>query len=91
MHARKAVQSGHFKRDLRKISQSGRYQLEDLQRVVSLLAQDVSLPEKYCDHKLSGDWNGFRECHIKPNWLLIYQKPERLLVLVRTGSHSELF
>jgi len=52
-----------------------------------------SLPEKNKDHALAGDWNGYRECHIQPDWLLIYKTEEnlRVLVLVRTGTHSKLF
>ena len=63
-----------------------------LRRVLSALVDDVAVPQRHRDHLLSGDWNGCRECHLKPDLLLIYQKPEPdLLVLVRLGSHSELF
>ncbi len=56
------------------------------------LVIDQMLPTHYRDHALSGDWNGFRECHIKPDLLLIYKKPdEEFLQLARLGSHSELF
>lgn len=58
-----------------------------------MLAEDIPLPEKYCDHALSGMWAKHRECHIQPDWLLIYYKSEDVLVLTlsRTGSHSDLF
>jgi mRNA interferase YafQ len=49
------------------------------------------LSEKYRDHYLTGNWRGHKECHIKPNWLLIYQLTEDKVILTRTGSHSELF
>jgi mRNA interferase YafQ len=63
-----------------------------LENVVALLADDRPLPEKYRDHALIGDWNGYRECHIKPDLLLIYRTKEPgLLRLARLGSHSELF
>lgn len=60
--------------------------------VVSLLAEDKVLPEKSRDHELSGEWRDHRECHVKPDLLLIYRKPDaQVLQLVRMGSHSELF
>jgi mRNA interferase YafQ len=56
------------------------------------LISNEDLPGKYRDHSLSGDWSGYRECHVKPDLLLIYSKPdEDTLLLVRLGSHSELF
>jgi mRNA interferase YafQ len=60
--------------------------------IVSLLAEDRSLPEKNRDHSLSGEWGDHRECHLKPDLLLIYRKPDaQILQLIRLGSHSELF
>lgn len=91
MLVRELVESTQFKRDFRKISMSGRYNIADFKIVVKSLLCDEVLPVKYRDHSLVGPWEGFRECHIKPDWLLIYEKPEGLLVLARTGSHSELF
>ncbi len=88
---RQLIQTTQFKRDYKKIAASGRYSVNDFLKVVDLLAHDKSLPDKYRDHVLIGEWKGYRECHIKPNWLLIYHKPGIELVLVRTGSHSELF
>jgi mRNA interferase YafQ len=90
---REIVRTTQFKRDFKKVSRSGRYAVSDFLEVVDMLARDVPLPIKYCDHALSGEWSGFRECHIKPDWLLIYEKPKGKLVLIlaRTGSHSELF
>lgn len=72
---------------------SGRYSVNDFRLVVELLAQDKPLPHKYRDHILTGDWVNYKECHIKPDWLLIYRKfdNDNSLVLARTGSHSELF
>jgi mRNA interferase YafQ len=59
---------------------------------VELLAQDKPLPEKCREHALSGEWSDHRECHLKPDLLLIYRKPDpQVLQLVRMGSHSELF
>jgi len=63
----------------------------NLQEVTASLVDDVILDEKYRDHGLVGNWQDCRECHIKPDWLLIYQLKENELILVRTGSHSDLF
>ena len=64
-----------------------------LDDMIRILASGQELPNKYNDHTLRGDWNGFRECHILPDWLLIYAIEDNNLVLVlaRTGSHSDLF
>jgi mRNA interferase YafQ len=60
--------------------------------IVSLLAEDKPLPERLRDHSLAGSWRDHRECHLKPDLLLIYRKPDAsVLQLVRLGSHSELF
>lgn len=58
-----------------------------------MLANGMKLDEKYKDHLLTGDYGGFRECHITPDWLLVYQyrEQELLLLLSRTGTHSDLF
>ena len=67
--------------------------LEKLKTVVELLVQEQILPERYRDHNLVGDWSGYRECHIEPDWLLLYkiERDEESLTLVRTGTHSDLF
>lgn len=90
---REIVRSTQFKRDFKKLSKSGRYDVSDFLDVADKLARDIPLPKNNCDHGLEGEWKGFRECHIKPDWLLIYEKPKEqlILVLARTGSHSELF
>jgi mRNA interferase YafQ len=63
-----------------------------VQGVVSLLVNDTPLPDKNRDHGLGGDWRDHRECHLKPDLLLIYRKPDaKVLQLVRMGSHSEIF
>ena len=64
-----------------------------LEDIVSLLALEEPLPDKNKDHALSGDWVGHRECHIQPDWLLVYRVEENVLVLtlVRTGTHADLF
>lgn len=64
-----------------------------LDNIIRTLARGEKLPDKNKDHELTGDWVGHRECHILPDWLLIYRIEDDLLVLtlVRTGSHSDLF
>lgn len=81
-----------FKKDFKRIRKRG-YDISRLEKIVELLANEVPLPEQFKDHNLSGNYNGFRECHIAPDWLLIYQvnNNELVLVLSRTGSHSDLF
>ena len=81
-----------FKKDYKRIKKRG-YDISRLEKIVELLANEVPLPEQFKDHNLSGNYNGFRECHIAPDWLLIYQvnNNELVLVLSRTGSHSDLF
>lgn len=90
---RKIIQTKQFKKDYKKIAASGRYSVKDFLSIVRLLAQDKPLLEKNRDHSLNGEWIGYKECHIKPDWLLIYKKLDnnKSLVLARTGSHSELF
>lgn len=63
-----------------------------LETVVELLLDGQTLPEKYKDHQLTGNWKGYRECHIEPDWLLVYKIYESKLILslVRTGTHSDL-
>lgn len=81
-----------FKKDFKRIKKRD-YDISRLEKIVGLLANEVPLPEQFKDHNLSGNYNGFRECHIAPDWLLIYQvnNNELVLVLSRTGSHSDLF
>ena len=84
--------STQFKKDLKKIIKQ-RKNLELLDDVVQKLRHVEPLESKHRDHLLVGDWNGYRECHINPDWLLIYKVDEELelLRLMRTGSHADLF
>jgi mRNA interferase YafQ len=83
-----------FKRDLKKIAKQGKRR-KLLDSIVEQLQKEEPLDLKHKDHNLSGNWDGYRECHITPDWLLIYKiiKDDRiqLLRLSRTGSHSDLF
>ena len=86
------VPSNRFKKDLKLAIRRG-YKIELLEEVVNLIAAGKALDEKYRDHLLTGDYGGLRECHITPDWLLIYQvkDSELILFLSRTGTHSDLF
>lgn len=81
-----------FKKDFKRAIKRGR-KIELLEKIVELLAMGEALPENNRDHELSGDWAGHRECHIQPDWLLVYRIEDDVLVLTlaRTGTHSDLF
>lgn len=84
--------SGKFRRDYKRIQKQGK-DVNRLLKIVDILAAEQPLAPKYRDHAMTGDFIGHRECHIEPDWLLVY-KVERdalLLTLTRTGSHSDLF
>lgn len=85
-------ESTRFRRDLRRMKKRGK-DLGLLKSVVQLLVEEQPLPERYRDHNLVGDWSGYRDCHIEPDWLLLYkiERDEKILTLVRTGTHSDLF
>jgi mRNA interferase YafQ len=85
--------TSQFKRDFKRESKSQhRSTLDDhLFPIIERLAHDKPLEARYCDHALTGEWKDCRDCHIKPDLVLIYQKPDsKTLRLVRLGSHSEL-
>lgn len=86
------ILSNRFKKDLKFAAKRG-YDLDLLSKVVDLLAAQEKLPAKYKDHELVGNYIGFRECHIQPDWLLVYriQSDALILFLSRTGTHSDLF
>ena len=79
-----------FKKDLKAIKSSG-YKEQELFDVIDKLRQNIPLEPKYRDHVLIGNWVNYRECHIKPDWLLIYKLEPNVLYLARTGSHAKLF
>ena len=86
------VPSNKFKKDLKLAVKRG-YDIKLLENVVNRLANEETLEPKYKDHTLSGDYSGFRECYITPDWLLVYQviNDELVLFLSRTGTHRDLF
>ena len=81
-----------FKRDYKRIKKRG-YDIRLLEKVITILAEGQPLPKEYRDHPLIGDYEGCRECHISPDWLLVYEVAEQelILYLIRTGTHSDLF
>lgn len=90
---RKIEQTKQFKRDYKREAKGLNHQklASEFTAVVTALVNDQPLAEKHCDHALTGDWKDHRDCHIKPDLVLIYRKPDqRVLQLVRLGSHSEL-
>ena len=88
----RVFQSTRFRKSLKKMLARGKDGAK-LEAVVAKLANGESLPPANRDHALTGNWTNHRECHIAPNWLLIYQIKDDILVLelTRTGSHSDLF
>jgi len=93
--SRALKETSQFKTDKKRIKRSGRYDWEQMRSVVKELMNDRPLDRRFEDHKLTGEYEGARECHIEPDWLLIYDKEGDVrkgsLRLIRTGSHSELF
>ena len=84
--------TSQFKKDYKLAMKRG-LDISLLEDIIAKLALGESLPEKNRDHALSGNWNGYRECHILPDWLLIYNLEDNVLILTlaRTGTHSNLF
>ena len=85
-------QTSAFRKDLRRMLKRGA-DMGPLDDVVTMLLAREPLPAKYKDHPLTGNWAGYRDCHIEPDWILIYRIEEDQLVLLatRTGSHADLF
>lgn len=84
------VYSGQFKKDYKKCQKRG-LNINLLKNIVAILAIPNVLPPQNKDHNLKGDYKGRRECHIQPDWLLIYEIDENHLYLDRTGTHADLF
>lgn len=87
--------SGNFRKQLKLMLRRGKAESE-IKSVIVMLANDEALPPKYKDHALTGNFVGFRDCHIQPDWLLIYKKQDSedglgILRLEATGTHSDLF
>ena len=97
--ARKATQNmliyktKKYQKSLKKVLRSGKINILEIDKIVDLLAQNELIPLKYQDHNLTGEFEGCRECHIRPDILLLYriERGEIVLILIDIGSHSELF
>lgn len=87
---REIVWTGPFRRDVKRMQRQGK-DIRLLVRVFDLLAAGNPIPPEYMDHPLKGNWNGCRDLHIAPDWLLIYHIENDVVYLDRTGSHAELF
>ena len=84
------IRKSQFKRDFKRLAKQGKDHRE-LEAVLLLLLAEDPLPARLNDHPLHGNYDGYRELHVKPDWLLIYKIEDETLVLARTGSHAELF
>lgn len=82
--------SGQFKKDV-KLAKKRSKDLEKLKKILDILASGEEVPAEYKEHPLIGNWKGYRDIHIEPDWLLIYIKTKDTLRLERTGSHVDLF
>ena len=83
--------STQFKKDFKKIAKLPIPDVVEVGHVIKQLLFGETLPEKYVDHPLSGNWKHYRDCHVKPDLVLVYKIESRTLKLARTGNHSELF
>ena len=84
------VRWGRFKRDVKRAQKRGK-DMDKLKAVLSLLIEEEPPPARYRDHPLKGEWQGFRDLHIEPDWLLLYSVEGDVLQLARTGTHADLF
>ncbi len=87
---RNAVTGSQFRRDV-KLAQKRGKDMAKLRELILLLLAGAPLPQRYRDHPLTGDWKHYRDCHIEPDWLLLYKIDGIDVHLVRTGTHSDLF
>lgn len=83
--------TNQFKKDYKKYRHSGRYDMDEIKNIMEKLINEEPLEKSNKDHQLKGKYSDFRECHIEPNWLLLYKIEKENIIFVRTGSHPELF
>jgi mRNA interferase YafQ len=82
--------TSQFKKDVKRMKKRGK-KFEEFKEVIREIAAEETLEARYRDHVLVGQYKGTRECHIEPDWLLVYELAESELILVRTGTHTDLF
>lgn len=87
---REIRRTGQFRKDVKRMEKRGKG-FSELRRVIQLLAAGEPLEPRHRDHPLTGDYSGSRDCHIEPDWVLIYERTKDELILIRTGTHSDLF
>jgi mRNA interferase YafQ len=87
---RKAKLTAQFEKDVKRVEKRG-YEMRRLSVLIAALVREEMLDPRYKDHPLKGNYAGMRECHIAPDWLLIYQADKDTVFLTRTGSHADLF
>lgn len=87
---RTPVSGRQFRKDVKLAEKRGK-DMSKLRAILEMLLAGDVLPTRYRDHALSGEWSGYRDCHIEPGWLLIYGIQGNDLILVRTGTHADLF
>ena len=90
---RSSAKTRQFEKDWERLTHSGRYDMNRLKAaMLMLIGSDVPMPPEYLDHELSGKWQGFRECHVGGDFLLIYElRADGSIVFTRSGTHAELF
>jgi mRNA interferase YafQ len=86
----KSITTTRFEKDIKLAKKRGK-DLKKIRTVMELLLKEKTLPLKYCDHWLMGQYANRRECHIEPDWLLIYKPNKEAIIFERTGTHSDLF
>ena len=84
------IRSTAFKKDVKRADKRGK-DMDQLRAVILLLIEDAPLEPRHRDHPLKGEWLGYRDLHVAPDWVLIYKLTETELLLARTGTHSDLF
>ena len=87
---RNPIQGTQFKRDVKLNIKRGK-DMSKLKTLMTILIEDKPIPPEYKDHSLIGNWKHHRDSHIEPDWLLIYKKTATEIILIRTGTHSDLF
>jgi mRNA interferase YafQ len=87
---REIVRATGFKKDVKRAQKRGK-DMDKLKAIIQLLLDDGPLEPRHRDHPLKGDWIGYRDLHIEPDWLLLYRVTEMELMLARTGTHADLF
>ena len=90
MSSRRVVFHSAFRKDVKRLEKR-RWDLNKLKEAVTVLSNDDDIPDEYGDHNLSGNWKGFRDVHLEPDWVLIYKRDNIEVEFARTGSHSDVF